>query len=70
MERLMPEAGQPTNAELEAFMDASAVVLGLTIEPAWRAAVRTNLLVTFGLGQIVRDFELPDESEPAPVFTA
>jgi hypothetical protein len=66
----MPEAEQLTDAELEAFMDASAVVLGLTIEPAWRAAVRSNLLVTFRLGQLVQDFELPDEAEPAPVFTA
>jgi hypothetical protein len=66
----MPEAEQLTNAELEAFKDASAVVLGLTIDPSWRAAVRSNLLVTFRLGQIVRDFELPDEAEPAPVFTA
>jgi Protein of unknown function (DUF4089) len=66
----MPEAEQLTNAELEAFMDASAVVLRLTIEPAWRAAVRSNVLVTFRLGQLIWDFELPDEAEPAPVFTA
>jgi Protein of unknown function (DUF4089) len=66
----MPEPGLLANAELEAFMDASAVVLGLTIEPEWRAAVRASLLVTFRLGQLVRDFELPDEAEPAPVFTA
>jgi hypothetical protein len=66
----MPEDGVVTDAELEALMDASAIVLGLTIAPEWRDAVRSNLLVTFRLGQLVQDFALPDEAEPAPVFTA
>ncbi|MGD0433708.1 MAG: DUF4089 domain-containing protein [Acetobacteraceae bacterium] len=59
-----------TDAEIEAFMDASAVVLGLRLEPEWRDAVRANLALTFRLGLLVRHFELPDEAEPAPVFTA
>jgi len=59
-----------TDMELDAFMDASAAVLGITIEPEWRDAVRANLAVTFRLGALVLDFPLPDESEPAPVFTA
>jgi hypothetical protein len=59
-----------TDADLDAFMDASAVVLGLTIEPDWRAAVRANLAVTFRLGGLVLDFELADAAEPASVFTA
>jgi hypothetical protein len=59
-----------TEADLDAFIDASAVVLGLTIRPEWRAAVRDNLAFTFRAGALVREFELPDEAEPAPVFTA
>jgi hypothetical protein len=59
-----------TGAELDAFMDASAVMLGLTIDPEWRAVVRDNLAVTFRMGTLVGSFELPDEAEPAPVFTA
>ena len=59
-----------TDADLDGFMDASAVILGLRLEPAWRDAVRANLAVTFRLGGMVRHFELPDEAEPAPVFTA
>jgi hypothetical protein len=59
-----------TDAEIEAFMDASAVVLGLRLEPEWRDAVRANLALTFRLGLLVRHFELPYEAEPAPVFTA
>jgi hypothetical protein len=59
-----------TDAELDAFIDGSAVALGLEIRPEWRAAVRANLAVTFRMGALVSDFELPDEIEPAPVFTA
>jgi hypothetical protein len=51
-------------------MDASANLLGLTIEPEWRDAVRANLAMTFRLGQLVGEFPMPDEAEPAPVFTA
>jgi len=59
-----------TDADLDAFIDASAVVLGLTIAPQWRAAVRANLAITFRLGSVLAEFELPDEAEPAPVFKA
>jgi len=59
-----------TDAELDNYLDASAMVLGLTIAPEWRAAVRANLAVTFRLGAVVDEFDLPDEAEPAPVFTA
>ena len=57
-------------AEFEAFLDASAAALGLTIAPEWREAVRANLAVTFRMGALVLDFPLPDEAEPAPVFAA
>lgn len=60
----------PDHPDLDAFMDASALVLGITIAPEWRDAVRANLDVTFRLGALVMDFPLPDEAEPAPVFTA
>ena len=66
----MPAQRVMTDTELDAFIDASAVVLGLTIAPEWRAAVRTNLATTFRLGSVVEEFELPDEAEPAPVFVA
>ena len=59
-----------TDAELDAFIDASAVALGLVIKPEWHPAVRANLEVTFRLAALVSDFELADEAEPAPVFTA
>lgn len=59
-----------TDSDIDAFMDVSAKLLGLAIEPAWRDAVRANLAVTFHMGAAVSAFPLPDEAEPAPVFAA
>ena len=58
-----------TDAELDAFMDASAAALGISIDPAWRATVRGNLAVVFRMAPLVLDFPLDDEAEPAPVVT-
>ena len=63
----MPE---PTPDQLSAYLDASARVLGIPIEPEWRDSVRAQLEVTFRLAGLVLDFPLPDEAEPAPVFEA
>jgi hypothetical protein len=55
---------------LDALIDASARALDLPLDPAWRAAVKTNLDVTFRLARLFADFPLPDDAEPAPVFVA
>ena len=55
---------------LDDLIDAAALALELPIEPAWKAAVETNLQVTLRHGAFVAEFELPDEAEPAPVFVA
>lgn len=59
-----------TDAILDAFIDASAMLLGLTIQPEWRDPVRANLAVSLKMGALVMDFPLSDDAEPAPVFTA
>lgn len=59
-----------TPEQLDAVIDALAPALGLRIDPAWREAVRANLAVTLRMARQVEDFALPDEAEPAPVFTA
>ena len=66
----MPTEHSMTDSDLDAYMDASAAILGLRVDPAWRAAVRANLAVTFRLAGVVCEFELPDEAEPASVFAA
>ncbi|MCA1469590.1 DUF4089 domain-containing protein [Bradyrhizobium sp. IC3195] len=55
---------------LDDYIDAVSKVLALPIEEAWRPAVRANLEVSLRLGRLVDEFALPDETEPAPIFTA
>ena len=56
--------------KLDQLIDAAAAALELPIEDAWRPAVKANLDVTLKLARLVDEFPLPDESEPASVFTA
>lgn len=55
---------------LDSFVDAAAHALDLKLEPAWKGAVKTNLEVTLALAALFADFPLPDDAEPAPVFSA
>ena len=55
---------------LDDYIDAVTKALALPVEEAWRASIRANLEVSLRLGRLVDEFALPDETEPAPVFTA
>jgi Protein of unknown function (DUF4089) len=55
---------------LDDFIDAAANALALPIEDAWKPAVKANLEVSLRLARLVDQFALPDETEPASVFTA
>ena len=55
---------------LDDFIDAAAKALALHIEDAWRPAVKANLEVSLRLARLVDEFALPDEAEPASVYTA
>jgi hypothetical protein len=55
---------------LDNYIDAVGRALGLPIEDAWRPAVRANLEVSLRLARLVDEFPLPDEIEPASVYTA
>jgi Protein of unknown function (DUF4089) len=52
----------------EALIDAHANWLGLTIDPAWRPAIRQNLEAFDNAIKAVEAFPLSDEADPAPVF--
>lgn len=56
--------------DLDDYIDAVAKALDLTVEEAWRPAIRANLDVSLKLAKLVDDYQLPDETEPASVFTA
>ena len=55
---------------IDKLMDAASDVLGIAIEPEWKAGIKANLRGTLRLAALVDEFELPDETEPAPVFEA
>jgi Protein of unknown function (DUF4089) len=55
---------------LDELIDASASALSLPIEDAWKPAVKANLEVTLSLARLIDEFALPDETEPACVYTA
>jgi hypothetical protein len=62
----MPAKSDP----LDEFIAASARTLSLTVRPQWQAAVKANLDVTLKHAALVAEFDLPDDAEPAPIFTA
>ena len=55
---------------LDSYIDAVATALALPVEEAWRPAVRANLEVSLRLARTVDEFPLPDEAEPASIYTA
>jgi hypothetical protein len=63
-------AGRKPADPLDGFIEAAARLLALPIEPQWLAAIKFNLDMNLKLAAFVAEFALPDETEPAPVFTA
>jgi hypothetical protein len=55
---------------LDDFVEAAAAALGIPLEDAWKPAVKANLEVTLRHADMVAEFELPNDAEPAPVFKA
>jgi hypothetical protein len=54
--------------DIDAYLDQTAAILGLKIDPAYRPGVRGNLERTFAIAKAVTEFDLPDELEAAPVW--
>jgi hypothetical protein len=55
---------------LDDYIDAVGQAMALPIEESWRPAVKANLQVSLRLARLVDEFPLPDEIEPASVFSA
>jgi hypothetical protein len=55
---------------LDNYIDAVATALALPVEEACRPAVRANLEVSLRLAKLVDEFPLPDETEPASIYSA
>lgn len=55
---------------IDELINSGSALLGIAIDPAWREDVRLHLAMTLRLAAVVENFPLPDEAEPAPLFTA
>jgi len=55
---------------LDDYIDSVSKALGLPVRDAWRPAVKANLEVSLRLARLVDEFALPDETEPASVYSA
>jgi hypothetical protein len=55
---------------LDDYIDAVSKALRLPVKEAWKPSVRANLEISMRLTRQVDEFTLPDEAEPASVFTA
>jgi hypothetical protein len=55
---------------LDDYIDAVAKALSLSVDAAWKLAVRANLDVTLKMARMVQEFPLPDETESASIYEA
>ncbi len=55
--------------EIEAYIDASALMIGLEIPDASRPDVRMNLEIARNMARLLEGFALDERAEPAAVFT-
>ena len=58
-----------TNKEIEAYLDAASIFLGLPIRPEHRDEVLVAFRVLAEHGELVKEFALPEHVEAAPRFT-
>ena len=56
--------------KLDDFITVASTALDLPLEEGWRPAIKANLDVALNLANLVAEFPLPDEAEPAPIFKA
>lgn len=56
--------------QIDAFIESGCRLLGVPVRDAWRAAIRLHLETSLDHARNVAEFDLPDEADPAPVFTA
>lgn len=59
-----------TDAELDAFIEAGCRLLGIPVLDEWRDDIRLHLAISLDHARNFGAFDLPDDADPAPVFTA
>jgi hypothetical protein len=54
--------------DAEALIDTTAPLVRLTIAPEYRNGVKQNLKTAAKMAALIEQVELPDGTEPAPVY--
>ena len=55
--------------DAEAYVIAAAQLVGLGLDPAHRPGVVLNFARIAQMAALFMEFPLPDDTEPAPIFT-
>ena len=55
--------------DARAYVEAAAQLVGLSLDPAYLPGVILNVERIAQMAGLVMDFPLPDDTEPASVFT-
>ena len=58
-----------TPFDAKAYVEATAQLVGLSLDPAHLPGVIVNLERIAQMAGLVMEFPLPEETEPAPVYT-
>ena len=70
LDRWLDVSEPPAEADAIICIGGGTTESNLPIEEGWRPAVKANLQVSLRLARLVDEFPLPDETEPASVFSA
>ena len=55
---------------LDALILAGTRLLGLPVRPEWQKTIRLHLAISLGHARNVAELPLPDELDPAAIFSA
>lgn len=59
----------PPDPAIAALVDAQAAAIGLPLDAAHRPGTIQNMELIAAMAKLVMDFPLPQDIEPAPVFS-
>jgi len=58
------------DGDIDDFIDSGSRLISVAIRPEWRDAIRLHLAISLGHARNVAEFPLPDDIDPAEVFSA
>ena len=56
--------------DIDVIIAAGCRVLGIPVQDEWCEAIRSHLVISLDHARHVGEFGLPEDANPAPIFTA